>query len=275
MAIALKIAAGLVVAYLLVMLAGHSLQRRFLYFPSPDRVLPAQVGLTGVEERVLKTPDGARVVAWYAKAKPGQATVLYFHGNGGSLAARAPRIRAFQSEGFGIFMMSYRGYGGSSGTPSEVANVADARLAYGALRLEGVPAERLILYGESLGSGVAARVATERAAAGLVLEAPYTSILEIGQREFPYLPLSLLLTDRYETDKVIQQVHMPVLVLHGKLDGVIDFDMGQRLFALANEPKTFEAFPDGSHSDLYATGNDAMGRIVRWVQSLKLPAATP
>lgn len=270
MSFLLKAALGLVCAYLLVVLVAHWGQRRLMYHPLPDRVRPLQAGISGVEERVLTAPDGVRLIAWYAKARPGQPTFLYFHGNAGSLAGRTSRMRAFMSEGWGIYMLSYRGYGGSGGTPNEQDIVADARLAFGALVHEGVSEKGLILYGESLGSGVAARIAAERPAAGLVLEAPYTSILEIARSAYPFLPVSYLLADRYETDKVIKQVRAPLLVLHGEMDGVIDVAMGRRLFELANEPKRLVTFPDGGHSDLYAPGNDARQHLRDWVRSLNL-----
>lgn len=265
----LKISAGLVAAYVLLVLAGYVLQRRFIYYPNPARVLPAEAGMTGVEERILTMPDGVRVVAWHAKAKPGKPTLLYFHGNGGSLAGRANRIRAYTAMGWGVYMMTYRGYGGSGGAPSEQANVADARIAYGALLLEGVAPDALILYGESLGSGVAARLATERKAAGLVLESPYTSIVEIARTQFPWLPAGLFLTDRYETDKVLPQVRMPLLILHGRLDGLIPIEMGERLLAIANPPKAFVAFPEGRHNNLYAAGQDAQLKVAEWWEQLK------
>ena len=154
---------------------------------------------------MLKTPDGARLVAWYGKAKPGQPTLLYFHGNAGSLAVRAERIRRFMDEGWGVYMMTYRGYGGSTGSPSETANVADARLAYGALVQEGVDPASIILYGESLGTGVAVRLATERPAGGLILDAPYTSIVEVAAQAYPFLPVRYFLKDRYE----IEELHRP------------------------------------------------------------------
>lgn len=267
----LKIAAGLVAGYLLLVLAGYLLQRRFIYYPTPQRVLPAQAGMTGVEERMLTMPDGVRVVAWYAKAKPGRPTLLYFHGNGGSVAGRGNRIRAYTAMGWGVYMMSYRGYGGSGGTPSEQANVSDARIAYGALLLEGVAPETLILYGESLGSGVAARLASERKAAGLVLEAPYTSIVEIARAQFPWLPAGLFLTDRYETDKVLPQVRMPLLILHGRLDGLIPIEMGERLLAIANPPKELVAFPEGRHNNLYTAGQDAQLKVMEWWERVKGP----
>src|SRR5262249_22237447 len=175
MSFLVKFVVGVLCVYAIVVLAAYFGQRRLMYFPDRARVSPAQAGLANVEERQLRTPDGARIVAWYGKAKPGQPTLLYFHGNGGGLVDRAPRIERFMGEGWGVYMMAYRSYSGSSGSPSETANVADARLAYGALVLEGVPANRIILYGESIGSGVAARVAAERPAQGLVFDAAFPS----------------------------------------------------------------------------------------------------
>lgn len=269
MSLLAKLAAAALCVYGAMMLAAYYGQRRLMYFPDRAHTKPTEVGLADVEERVLVTPDGARVIAWYGKAKPGLPTLLYFQGNGGSLAARAERIRRFMGEGWGVYMMTYRGYGGSTGSPSETANVADARLAYGALALEGVPPASIILYGESLGSGVAARIATERPAGGLILDAPYTSIIEIAARGYPFLPVRLLLVDRYETDKVIAQVHIPLLVLHGERDGVIPVEMGRRLFALANEPKRLATFPNGGHSDLYLNNNGALDVVKDWIAGLR------
>lgn len=265
----LKVLAGLVAAYLLIVFAAYMLQRRLIYYPDPQRVLPAQAGFVGVEERLLTMPDGVRVVAWHAKAKPGNPTLLYFHGNAGSVAGRIHRIRAYTNEGWGVYMLSYRGYGGSGGSPSEKDNIADARIAYGALLQEGVQPSDLILYGESLGSGVAARLATERKAAGLVLEAPYTSIVEIARSAYPWLPADWFMVDRYETDKVIAQVHMPVLILHGRKDRIIPFAMGEALLARANAPKEMVVFPDGGHGNLYASGNDAQRRVMEWFARVK------
>jgi fermentation-respiration switch protein FrsA (DUF1100 family) len=233
-------------------------------------VPPAEEELTGVAERVLKTPDGQRLVAWYGKARPGEPTILYFHGNAGGLADRAPRVQRFMGEGWGVYMLAYRGYAGSSGSPSETANVSDARLAYGELVEEGVDPASIIIYGESLGTGVAVRLATERPAAGLILDAPYTSIVEIAARAYFYLPVRYMLTDRYETRKYIAQVHMPLLILHGERDAVIPVANGRELLQLANEPKRLATFPNAGHSDIYVNGNPALDAVRDWIGQLKL-----
>jgi uncharacterized protein len=268
MSILVKILAAIVSVYLLVALVTYMGQRRLMYFPDAKHVLPGQAGLANVSERILNAPDGARVVVWYGKAKPGQPTLLYFHGNGGGLADRVDRFQRFMGQGWGVYMMAYRGYAGSTGYPTEANNIADARRAYDALVQEGVPPGSIILYGESLGTNVATRMAAEKASAGLILESPYTSVLEIALTEYPFLPVRLLLSDRYETDKVIPQVRVPVLILHGKQDDVIPVAMAHRLVKLANEPKRLVILPEGEHSDLYLEGNNALPVVRDWIRGL-------
>jgi fermentation-respiration switch protein FrsA (DUF1100 family) len=268
MALWIKLALGAVAAYALVAFVAYLGQRKLMYFPDVERVAPAEAGLSGVTERVLKTPDGARVIAWYGRARPGQPTLLYFHGNGGSLSIRASRIESFMDEGWGIYMMTYRGYGGSTGHPSEANNVADAGLAYDALVREGVAPRSIVLYGESLGSGIAVRLAAEREVGGLVIEAPYTSVLDVAAAAYPFLPVRVLLIDRYETTKHIAKVRVPLLIIHGEHDSVIPVAMGRDLARLANEPKRLVTFPHGEHGDLYHDGNDAIGTVRAWMRGL-------
>lgn len=268
MSLLLKLVVAALCGCAMVVLVAYFGQRKLIYFPDRARVQPIALGLAGVEERILKTPDGERLVAWYARAKPGEPTLLYFHGNAGGLKDRAERIGLFTSEGWGVYMLAYRGFAGSTGTPTEVANVADARLAYGALLLEGVTAEATIAYGESLGSNVAARLAVERRVGGLILEAPYTSIAKLGRQIYPYLPVDLLLIDRYDTDRVIGQVKVPVLVLHGARDRTVPLAMGREIANLANEPKRFVVLANAGHNNLYFDGNDALSAVRDWLRGL-------
>ena len=271
MSLLVKLAVFALCAYAAILVAAYLGQRRLMYFPDRAYTRPTEVGLMDVEERVLKTPDGARVITWYGKAQPGKPTLLYFHGNAGSLAVRAERIRRFMNEGWGVCMMSYRGYSGSKGSPTETANVADARLAYGALVQDGVDPASIILYGESLGSGVAVRLATERPTGGLILDAPYTSILEVAEQAYPFLPVRHFLKDRYESRNYIGQVRTPLLILHGELDPVIPVAMGRELLQLANEPKRLVTFPFAGHSNIYVDGNPALDAVRAWIGELKLP----
>ena len=263
-----KTVLALLVLYVAACIVGYWGQRALIYYPDRRRIAPASIGLKGVEERILQTADGERLIAWYGKARPGQPTLLYFHGNGGGLVDRAPRIERFMQAGYGVYMMAYRGYSGSSGRPTEAANVADAKLAYDTLVAEGVPPQRIILYGESLGTGVATQVAAARPAAGLILDAPYTSIADVGAASYPFLPVRLVLVDRYDTQRYIRDVHMPLLILNGEKDRVIPFTMGRTLYRIAHEPKRLVTFPNGGHSDLYINGNTALEVVRSWIAGL-------
>lgn len=268
MSILFKFVIGVTVAWVLVTAALYLSQRRMMYVPDRTRVDPARIGLRNVEEIVLTAPDGARLIAWWGRARPGQPTILYFHGNGAGLADRAPRIERFMAAGWGTFIMAYRSYSGSTGSPTEADNVADAKRAFDHLVQAGVRPQDIILYGESLGTGVATQVAAERPARGLVLDAPYTSIAAVAARRFPFLPVDRFILDRYDTHQVIGRVRMPVLILHGRRDGVIPVEMGREMARLANEPKRYVELPEGQHSDLYIDGNDAMGHLKSWVAGL-------
>lgn len=245
-----KIAAVLVGLYAAVVFGVWLMQRKLIYVPTATRVAPASLGLTGIAEITIRTPDGAELVAWRAQAKPGLPTLLYFHGNAGNLATRADRAQRYERLGFGLLMLSYRSYSGSTGQPTETTNVADALLAYDRLIGEGVKGGDIVLYGESLGSGVAVQVAAQRPVRAIVLDAPYTSLIAMAQKTYPFLPVRPLIADRYESDKAIGKVRAPLLVLHGAKDELIPVTMGQALFAMANEPKKIVVYPNGLHTDL-------------------------
>ena len=255
------------VGYAAVVAIAYLAQRKFTYFPNPTRVAPAAAGIEGFREGELPTPDGARVIAWTAPAPPGRPTILYFHGNGGGLANRAMRFQRYQNAGFGVFVMSYRGFSGSTGSPTEANNVADARLAYDHLIAQGLKPSDIFLYGESLGTGVAVQLANAVPVAGVILDAPYTSIVEVGAKAYPILPLSWLMVDRYESDKRIASINAPLLILHGARDQVIPLEMGQRMHTLAREPKRIVVFPDGRHIDLDNYG--AVEVVKAWIEDVR------
>lgn len=241
--------------YLLVVAATYVLQRKLLYFPDTRRTPPGSLGLAGVSEIALETADGKKVVAWYAAAAPGQPTLLYFHGNAGSLVNRSERIAKYVALGRGMLMMTYRGYGGSTGQPSEKANVADAMLAYQWLRDKGVAASDIIVYGESLGTGIAVQVAARNEVGGVVLDAPYTSIVDVAETIYPMLPSRWLMTDRYETLRHLPGVSAPMLVIHGEADRVIPVAMGRAVAKAARAPVEIVTFPGAGHSDHYLFGS--------------------
>ena len=244
---------GVVMAGLYLLAAGamFTFQRQLQYFPSQRAPSPDQAGFDGAVEQVLTTPDGTRIVVWYAPAPAGAATVLYFQGNGGEIADRRDRFAAYRAAGLGVAFLSYRGYGGSAGTPSETGLHSDAATAYDWLMAQGIAADRLALAGESLGTGVAVRLAADRPIGALLLEAPYSAIVDIAAEAYPWLPVRLLMLDQYRSIDHIGRVKAPLFVTHGEADGIIPFRFGKALFDAAPEPKEFLAAPRTGHNDLF------------------------
>jgi uncharacterized protein len=237
-------------------LAGglYLFQRQLLYLP--DRTRPELAGLAelGVREVTLSTEDGLSLLSWYLPPRPGQPVVAYFHGNGGHIGYRVERLLRFARQGFGVLMSEYRGYGGNPGTPSETGFYADGQAALAFLKREGVAPSRLVLYGESLGSGVAVQLATQHEIAALILEAPPTSVAEVAQCHFPYVPASRMVVDRFDSLSRIAEVKAPILVLHGESDRVVPIRYGRTLFDAAPEPKEGWFVPDAGHEDLARYG---------------------
>ena len=250
----MKIILWILMVYAVICVVAYFGNRRLMYFPDPARTAPAEAGLDGIEEVEITTTDGVTLIAWQAPAKADMPTILYFHGNGANAANRASKIDAILKSGFGVFYLNNRGYGGSGGKPTEENNVADAIAAYDQLAKLGASADRIVAYGESLGSGQAVRLATKRTVAAIVLEAPLTSTIDVARAAYFWLPLDLLITDTYDNERNIRSVTAPVLVLHGAQDEVIPVEMGWRVYRAANEPKRIEVFPQGAHSDLFDHG---------------------
>lgn len=225
-------------------------QRSFLFpVPTVVRTSPQQAGFGEAEEHVLGTADGEKVIVWHVPAKPGHPVVLYFHGNGDFLAGFFGRFHDLISDGTGVVALSYRGYAGSSGQPSERGLLMDAAAAYDfTAALYGT--ERIVVWGFSLGTGVAVALAAEQKVARLILEAPYSSIADVAAAAFWFAPVRLVLRDPFRSDARIAGVKVSSLFMHGGRDATIPIRFGERLFALANEPKRFVRFPEGSHNDL-------------------------
>ena len=255
MMIALKGLGFLLVLALLVHFGAQAIQQRLLYAPDTRRTSPAEAGLSNVEEREVVMRDGTRILTWWAPAQPGRPTLLYFHGNGGSFVTRSERIRKYMTHGYGVVMMTYRGFGGSGGSPSEKANVSDAKEVYDAVRASGIPPDQIVLYGESLGSGIAVQVAAEKDVAGLILDAPYTSIVDLATLHYPHLPARGLMTDRYETLKSAGKVTAPTLIVHGEADDIIPVSMSAAVAAALKGSVQRATFPGAGHSDHYLFGS--------------------
>jgi fermentation-respiration switch protein FrsA (DUF1100 family) len=250
--LSLRVWTAMVVAVL--SLASCSLQDQFVYFPDTERPSLAALRLPSVREVQLKTADGLTLLAWWLPPQGDAPVIVYCHGNGGNIAYRGERLHFFASAGLGALMLEYRGYGGNPGHPSEDGLHADARAALAFLDEAGIAPERRVLYGESLGTGVAVKMATEQAVGALVLEAPYTTLAEVGAAHFPGFLVRLILRDRFDSLSRIGAVKAPLLVLHGERDEVIPVALGRALFAAANEPKDLWLAPQGNHNDLRQFG---------------------
>ena len=246
--------AGLVVLYLAVVAYMYVRQRAFLYFPDTRHPVAAEANVPGLREVQLTSADGLHLLAWYVPPAPGQGVVLYFHGNGGNIADRADRMAMFAHANYGVLMPEYRGYGGNPGSPSEAAFLQDAEAALRFLVGEGLADTSIVVYGESLGTGVAVALASGRNMQALILDAPYTSIIAVAAKLYFYLPVRTLLKDRFDSLARIKDVRAPLLVIQGAHDKVVPPALGQELFARASEPKQLWTDPDGNHSDLLERG---------------------
>ena len=225
--------------------------QRALMFPIPEtaRTPPQAAGFPEAEEHILTTTDGEKVIVWHVPARPGHAVIIYFPGNGDFLAALAGHFGRITADGTGLVALSYRGYAGSSGQPSEQGLLSDAAAAY-AFTEARYSADRIVLWGFSLGSGVAVALAGDRPVGKIILEAPYTSMVDVAGSLFWFAPVGWLIRDPFRSDQRIARVTAPLLIMHGARDATIPLRFGERLFAHAREPKQFVRFPEGGHNDL-------------------------
>ena len=272
-------------ALLLVLPAGYVLllaglvifQRRLLF--KPDRTLPnpRAVGLDGIEVIRLEADDGASLLAWYAApARADGPVVLYLHGNAGSIANRANRLRRMTEIGWGVFLLEYRGFGGNPGQPGEPGLRRDARAGLAALGRMGIAADRTLLWGESLGSGLAIGLAGTQDVAAVLLESPYTSIAETAQVHYPYVPARWLVRDKFDSLARIGAVRAPILIMQGARDRIVPPEMGRRLMRAATAPVELWVAPEAGHNDLaYAGATEAAADFVRRRLGVAYTAVTP
>lgn len=248
------IAASVAIAYLAICACMWGFQRQLMYLPMGDVKAPAAYQLHRFQDIRIQSADGTRLQAWFREARAGYPTILYFHGNGGNLGHRAHYFQLLTDAGFGVLALSYRGYGESEGSPTEAGLYADARaLIRYAQDTLGLPQDRMVFYGESLGTGVAVQMATEHPGAAVVLQSPYTSITAVAQELYPWLPVRFLLKDRYDSLSKITKVHAPLLVMHGEKDTLVPATFGKALYKKANAPKQAVYLPDIGHLDFDLT----------------------
>jgi len=240
-----------IVAYALICICMWTFQRYLIYLPTANIMPPKDYGLNEFVPLNLTSKDNTHITAWYHKARNGYPTLIYFHGKGGNLENRSHYFRSLADAGFGVFGIDYRGYGASEGNPSEEGLYQDARatMDYASEKLALAPMQTII-YGESIGTGVAVQIAREYPSGALILQSPFTSLQAIGEKRYPWLPVRFLLQDRFDSLSKITDIHTPLLLIHGLQDSVVPIKEGETLFANAPDPKEAVYFPDKGHNNL-------------------------
>lgn len=239
------------IVYLIICSAMWLFQRNMIYIPDVGARPPSAYGLYDVQRVTLDTPDGEVLEAWRWYGDPKKPVIAFFHGNAGNLAHRAITFRMFQQLGIGFVALDYRGFGNSSGHPSEAMLYQDAELLLSKISEDfGIPSDQIILYGESLGSGVVTEIATRGSYAGVVLQSPYTSIAAAAKRRFFWLPVDLLLTERFSNIERIDHINAPLLIVHGVDDELFPISMAEALIEKSKAPKTGAYLANSGHNDL-------------------------
>jgi len=243
---AMRLIALPIAVYLLVVCALYLGQRRLLFLPRRDAAAATAPSAWMTALRT-EAQDGVAVRHWLAPAPPGRPVAVLFHGNGGAAGDLLPWAEALRHEGYGVVLADYRGYSGNPGAPSESGLYADARALLSALNRSGIADRDLVLFGWSLGSGVATEMALEHPARALVLLAPFDSAVDVAARHYPWVPVRMLMWDRFDNRGKIAQVHAPVLIIHGEADDIVPVQRGRELFAAAREPKQLQVLPQIGH----------------------------
>lgn len=241
-------------------------ENRFIYFPSkyPDGPYQSVHTIPNVRDCWIKTEDGLTLHGWFAPAESARATLVMSHGNAGNISHRLYLVRALQRRDFNILIYDYRGYGRSEGSPDEAGIYADGRAAFDyALTQPDVDPKRVILWGTSLGGAVAVDVAMHRAAAGLILEATFSSAKDVARVAYPFLPVHYFVKTRLNSVEKIGTVTMPLLMLHGDRDSIIPIGLGQKLFDAASSRKEFFVIEGADHNDTWLTGGEAYFDVVQ------------
>ncbi len=251
-----------VVAVVLAVLTGllWGLQRRLVYFPDDGPVPAAATVLPGARDVVLETSDGLRLGAWFVPGRDaGAPAVLVANGNGGHRALRGPLAAALAGRGLAVLLFDYRGYGGNPGSPSEAGLARDVRAARASLLEEaGVPPDRLLYLGESLGAAVVTELATEHPPAGLVLRSPFVDLAAVGAEHYPFLPVRALLRDRYPVAERVATIRVPTTVVLGDADSIVPPAQSRAVAAAAADLHRLVEVPGADHNDRVLLDGDAL-----------------
>ena len=223
--------------YLIVLVFLFFFQRSLLYHPNVNNYFNDKLKVD-IEEVQIKTSDDINLLGWFHKKDLNRfKTVVYFHGNAGKLENRIHKLNHFKDIDVNFLIISWRGFSGNSGKPTEKGLYEDGKSTIDWLKNIGLSDKDIVLYGESLGTGIATHIAQNRKFAGLVLETPFTSMVDAAKNVYPYIPVGILLKDRYENEKKIKHIDIPILVMHGEADQIVPFKMGKKIYEIANKPK--------------------------------------
>ncbi len=244
-------------------------QRSLMYFPGPFEGSATDNGIPDALTLRLTAADGESIVAWFKPPASDKPLVLYFHGNGGTLATRAAVFRRLIEDGSGLLAIDYRGYGGSTGTPTETGFILDGDAAYRRLSALGVTPERTVIIGESIGTGVAIAVAEHKPIRALVLDSSFSSAADVAQSVYRWLPVRFLMLDKFDSLARITGVTVPKLFLHGGMDRVIPMAFARKLYDRAPPPKSFVELPKRGHAVMFDP--QVPQRIREWLAILPPP----
>ena len=232
----------LILIYFVITVVVYFFQRKLLYHPFSPQITGK--GLIHDFETInFKTSDNFELKGWFHLKNSNKKTILFLHGNAGNLDNRIDKLNFLGNMDINFLIISWRGYSGNPGNPSETGLYKDALGGIEWLNKKGISNDRIILYGESLGTAIATEVAQNENFAGIILEAPFTSMVDMGQKIYPIFPVKFLLKDKYESKNKIKNIKSPILVLHGRKDKIVPFYMGEKIFEMANSPK-FKYFTD-------------------------------
>ena len=247
----MKILLGIIVVYISVLVLLFIFQRNLMYHPNENNYFGDKLEVN-IEKVNIKTSDNINLLGWFHKKDLNKfKTIVYFHGNAGTLENRIHKLNQFKHMEVNFLIIAWRGFSGNEGKPSENGLYIDGLSAINWIIDQGVKEEDIILYGESLGTGIATELAQHKNFAGVILETPFTSMINAAKEFYPYIPVNILLKDRYENYKKIKNINIPILIMHGEKDKIVPFKMGKKMYQLANEPKYFYFTKHDDHMMIY------------------------
>ena len=233
----LEIIVGILAIYTLVLILLFIFQRNLMYHPDENNYFGDKLEIN-IEKVKINTSDNINLLAWFHKKDLKKfKTIVYFHGNAGKLENRIHKLNHFKDMNVNFLIIAWRGFSGNEGKPSEEGLYEDGNSSIKWLKNLGLTEKDIIIYGESLGTGVATEIAQNNNFAGLILETPFTSMIDAAKNFYPYIPVDLILKDKYKNNIKIKNINIPLLVMHGEADQIVPFWMGKKIYEIANKPK--------------------------------------